>query len=47
MHPTTTILQMEYKSIAKPKGIIEYIQITINSWNYPSNLLFLKIKAHN
>lgn len=47
IHPTTTILQMAYQSIAKLEGIIEDVQITMDSWNYPTYFLILKTKAHN
>lgn len=43
IQPTSTILQMENQIVAKLEGIVEDVQITLDSWNYLMDFLLLKI----
>lgn len=47
IQPIATILQLADQSTIKPERIIENVQITIESWNYPVNFLILKIKFNS
>ena len=42
---TTTMLQLTYYSIVTPEGIVEDVMASIDSWEYPADLLVLQPKA--
>ena len=41
LRPTPTVLELAYRSRVKPEGMIEYVVITVASWNYPTNFIIL------
>lgn len=47
LRPTQTILQLVDRSIVKPKGIIEDLVITLDSWEYPANFIVLQPTTHS
>lgn len=42
---TTTVLQLAYRSTVAPKGVVEDVMISIESWEYPTNILVLQSKT--
>jgi len=45
LRKTTTVLQLADHSIVTPKGIVENVMVSINSWEYPADFLVLQLKA--
>ena len=39
---TLTFLELENRSTIKPEGIIEYVSILVDSWEYPADFLVLQ-----
>jgi hypothetical protein len=46
LHQTTTILQLAYRSIVQPEGILEDVVIYIESWDYPTDFMVLQPKSN-
>ena len=44
---TPTILQLAYWSIIKPEGMLEDIIISLESWEYPIDFLFIQLKSQS
>jgi hypothetical protein len=45
LRPTPTVLQLAYRSIVKPEGMLEDIIVSVDSWEYPTDFMVLKPKA--
>lgn len=43
--PTTTILQFADSSTIKPDGIVKDIMVTLDSWEYPMDLVIISPKS--
>jgi len=41
LRKTTTMLQLAYHSTLTPKGIVEDLMVSIDSWGYPNNFLVI------
>ena len=41
LRKTTTVLQLADQSTLAPKGIVEDVMVSINSWEYPMDFLVL------
>ena len=46
LRPTTTILELVDRSKVVPEGILEYIMVSLYSWEYPVDLLVLQPKIN-
>ena len=44
LRPTTTILELADRSKVVPEGILEYIIVSLDSWEYPVDFLVLQSK---
>eukprot|EP00253_Pinus_taeda_P005984 PITA_05984 len=42
---TPTILELPDRSTIKPEGVIEYLVISVESWNYPADFVVLQTKT--
>ena len=45
LRPTTTILELVYRSTIKPEGILDDLVISVDSWEYPTDFLVLQPKS--
>ena len=43
---TTTLLQLVDRSIIKPDGVLEYISVSLDSWEYPVDFMILTPKSN-
>ena len=46
LRPTTTILELDDRSKVVPKGILEDIIVSLDSWEYPVDFLVLQPKSN-
>jgi len=44
MQPTSTVLQLVDLSITKPKGVLEDVIVTIDTWDYSVDFLILQTR---
>ena len=45
IRPTPTILEMDDRSTTKPKGIVDDLVLSIDSWEYPTDFVVLHHKS--
>ena len=45
IQPTPTILELADRSTIKPKGILDDLIISVDSWEYPADFLVLQPKS--
>ena len=45
LRPNPTVLELEYRSTIKPKGIMDDLVISVDSWEYPASFLVLQPKS--
>ena len=45
LRKTTTVLELADHSIVTPKGIVEDVMVSINSWEYPTDFLGIQPKS--
>lgn len=42
LHPTSTILELENRSIIKLKGVLDNVTVSLNSWEYIMSFMVLQ-----
>ena len=46
LRPTPTVIELADRSCVKPEVMIEYVAITVASWNYSTDFLILQTKSN-
>ena len=46
IRPTPTILELENRSKVKPKGVVDDVIVSIDSWEYPIDFIILQPKSN-
>jgi hypothetical protein len=46
LRPTPTILEMADRSRVKPKGVVDDIIVSLDSWEYPVDFVVLQPKSN-
>ena len=44
LEPTTTLLELADRLVVKPKGTLQDVMVSVDSWEYPADFLVIKLK---